>query len=312
LTCISRIRCGPARSLSPRVKTDAVDAKTLAHLLRTGTCPRRSSPRPSCAICAICASCCATARRRPGLRPSLKNRVHALLARHGIAVEHSDLFGKGGLEFLASLELADGPHRRLESVLALICDFDREITATTQEIDARAKADERVAVLGQIRGIGRYTTMLIIAEVGDVGRFPTARHLCAWAGLTPTVRSPEGKARPGAHLPPRLHRAALGADRGCAEAPHRRRPPTRPVRADRQTPRTQGRQSRDRPPDPHPLLLRAARRRDPLPPKPRPRNRQRRRPGARRMTTSSLTFRTFAPRRKMDARASSPFSLTSG
>ena len=39
--------------------------------------------------------------------------------------------------------------------------------------------------------------MLIIAEVGDIRRFPTARHLCAWAGLAPTVRSSDGKARLG-------------------------------------------------------------------------------------------------------------------
>ena len=81
--------------------------------------------------------------------------------------------------------------------MSLIGDFDREITATTREIDARAKADERVHVLCQIRGVGRYTAMLIIAEVGDVTRFPTARHLCAWAGLAPTVRSSDGKARLG-------------------------------------------------------------------------------------------------------------------
>ena len=52
-------------------------------------------------------------------------------------------------------------------------------------------------MLCQIRGVGRYTAMLIIAEVGDVARFPTARHLCAWAGLAPTVRSSDGKARLG-------------------------------------------------------------------------------------------------------------------
>ena len=39
--------------------------------------------------------------------------------------------------------------------------------------------------------------MLIIAEVGEISRFPDARHLCAWAGLTPTVRSSDGKARLG-------------------------------------------------------------------------------------------------------------------
>jgi transposase len=131
------------------------------------------------------------------LRTAVKNRVHALLARQGILPEHTDLFGRSGREFLADLELPEGSRRRLDSLMSLICDFDREITATTREIDARAKADERVPVLCQLPGVGRYTAMLIIAEVGDVTRFPTARHLCAGAGLAPTVRSSDGKARLG-------------------------------------------------------------------------------------------------------------------
>jgi transposase len=131
------------------------------------------------------------------MRSALKNRVHAMLAKHGITREHSDLFGKGGREFLTALELREAPRRRLDSLIALINDFDREITDTTREIEQRAQADDRVEVLTQIRGVGRYTAMLIIAEVGDVTRFPSARHLCSWAGLAPTVRSSDGKARIG-------------------------------------------------------------------------------------------------------------------
>jgi transposase len=82
-------------------------------------------------------------------------------------------------------------------LLSLIADFAREIDATSAEIDRRARQDPYVDVLCQIRGIGRYTALLVIAEVGDVTRFPDARHLCAWAGLTPTVRSSDGKARLG-------------------------------------------------------------------------------------------------------------------
>ncbi len=82
----------------------------------------------------------------------------------------------------------------MDSLLSLIDDLDRELTDTTKEIDRQAKADERVQLPCQIHGIGRYTAMLIIAEIGDVRRFPTARHLCAWAGLTPTVRSSDSKA----------------------------------------------------------------------------------------------------------------------
>jgi transposase len=40
--------------------------------------------------------------------------------------------------------------------------------------------------------------MTLVAEIGDIGRFPTARKLCAWAGLTPRVRNlrPQGPPRP--------------------------------------------------------------------------------------------------------------------
>ena len=46
-------------------------------------------------------------------------------------------------------------------------------------------------------GIGRLTAMTLVAEIGDVSRFPTARKLCAWAGLTPTVRNSHRTVRHG-------------------------------------------------------------------------------------------------------------------
>ena len=210
------------------------------------------------------------------MRSAVKNRVHAILAKHGIIHQHSDLFGKGGREFLAELELRDAPRRRLDSLIALICDFDREIADTTREIEQRAREDDRVDVLCQIRGVGRYTALLIIAEIGDVTRFPTARHLCSWAGLAPTVRSSDGKARLG-HISrqgsPALRWALVEAAQKITTGSG---PAARPVRADRQAPRPQDRQGRDRPPDPHPVLLRPTRRRDPLPGAPQqPRERER-------------------------------------
>ena len=177
------------------MKTDAIDAKTLAHLLRTGLLPEAYIAPPELRDLR---ELCATARCGRGCAPR-REPVHAA-GRQGILPEHTDLFRQAGCEFLASLELPEGSRRRLDSLMSLIGDFDREITATTREIDVRAKADERVKMLCQIRGIGRYTAMLIIAEVGDVsasrppgtcarGRgsrrpsaAPTARH--AW-GTSP-------------------------------------------------------------------------------------------------------------------------------
>ena len=176
------------------MKTDAIDARTLAQLLRGGLLPEAYvAPREIRDLRELLRHRATLTR----MRSAVKNRVHAILAKHGVAREHSDLFGKGGREFLAELELRAAPRRRLDSLIALIDDCDREINHTTSEIDERAKADDRVDVLTQIRGVGRYTAMLIIAEIADINRFPTARHLCSWAGLTPTVRSSDGKARLG-------------------------------------------------------------------------------------------------------------------
>ena len=46
-------------------------------------------------------------------------------------------------------------------------------------------------------GVGKLTAMTLLAEIGDIGRFPTARKLCAWAGLTPQVRNSDHKVRHG-------------------------------------------------------------------------------------------------------------------
>jgi transposase len=177
-----------------RVKTDAVDARTLAHLLRADLLPEAYvAPRELRDLRDLLRHRVALTR----MRSALKQRVGAILAKQGIARPYSNLFGPGGSRFLAELELREGPRRRLDSPLALVAAFDREIDATAKEIEQRASDDPYVDVLCQIRGVGRYIAMLVIAEVGDVSRFPSARHLCAWAGLTPTVRSSDGKARLG-------------------------------------------------------------------------------------------------------------------
>ena len=179
---------------SARVKTDAVDARTLAHLLRTDLLPEAYiAPRELRELRDLLRHRVALTR----MRSALKNRVAAILAKNGIQRAYGDLYGPAGTRFLTALELREGPRRRMDSLLSLIADFDREIAATTAEIDSRAKEDPYVDVLCQIRGVGRYIAMLVIAEIGDIGRFATARRLCSWAGLTPTVRSSDGKARLG-------------------------------------------------------------------------------------------------------------------
>jgi transposase len=179
---------------SARVKNDAVDARTLAHLLRTDLLPEAYiAPRELRDLRDLLRHRVALTR----MRSALKQRAGAILAEQGIQRPYSDMFGPSGLRFLDGLELRESPRRRLDSTLALIADFTREIDRTTGEIDARAKQDPYVEVLRQIRGVGRYIAMLVIAEVGDIGRFQSARRLCSWAGMTPTGHSSDQRTRLG-------------------------------------------------------------------------------------------------------------------
>jgi len=66
-----------------------------------------------------------------------------------------------------------------------------------REIRVRAKPDARVEALQHLPGIGLLTAMTLVAEIGDISRFPSARKLCAWAGLTPKVRNSDTTVRHG-------------------------------------------------------------------------------------------------------------------
>src|SRR5438034_1103792 len=90
-----------------------------------------------------------------------------------------------GWEWLADLLEAEGHELHLSHPLR------------TKAIAAARVKTDAVDARCQLRGVGPYTAMLVIAEVGEIERFRTARHLCAWAGLTPTIRSSDGKARLG-------------------------------------------------------------------------------------------------------------------
>ena len=65
------------------------------------------------------------------------------------------------------------------------------------ELHAHARADPRVTVLRTLPGVGEFTALVMLAEIGDITRFGSARKLASWAGLTPTVRGSDLKVRHG-------------------------------------------------------------------------------------------------------------------
>src|SRR5262249_56109880 len=88
-----------------RVKTDAVDARTLAHLLRADLLPEAYiAPRDLRDLRDLLRHRVALTR----MRSALKHRVAAILAKNGVQPGYSDLFGPGGRPLPPQPQL---PHR---------------------------------------------------------------------------------------------------------------------------------------------------------------------------------------------------------
>jgi transposase len=179
---------------SGRVKNDAVDARTLAHLLRTNLLPEAWIAPPEIR----------EARRLVRMRVSLvrirsrlKCQVHALCADAGVPVPVADLFGRRGREFLDELALRPISAGRPAAALRLIDDVGREVAEADRELVRQYRGDDRIRRLTPIPGIGFLTATTILAEVGDIGRFRTPEQLTSWAGLTPTERSSADHTRRG-------------------------------------------------------------------------------------------------------------------
>ena len=122
------------------------------------------------------------------LRTSCKAQVHAVLAKEGVAVPMSDLFGEAGQDLLNTCPLGDAYAVRVESLRDVIEVLDREIAMLQRRIDARLDDDPGYHALQDIPGVGPVLAAIFVAEVGDVSRFASANHLASWAGLTPTHR----------------------------------------------------------------------------------------------------------------------------
>ena len=138
------------------------------------------------------------------LRTLLRNRIHAVLADHGHD-RPAGCWSGPGRDWLAWLPLPAASREVVDDGLALIDAVEVRIDRLDWEVVQRARSGPRVKVLTQLPGVGPFTALVILAEIGDITRFGSARKLASWAGLTPTVRGSDRVAHYG-HIP----RAGLG------------------------------------------------------------------------------------------------------
>jgi transposase len=102
-----------------------------------------------------------------------------------------------GQRELEALPLAPGPQTIREQCFALLRILDQQIHSLDETLAGRWKDDPRVHRLTTIPGIGPFIAILLVLELGDIQRFPSAKHLASYIGLTPRVRASADHIRVG-------------------------------------------------------------------------------------------------------------------
>ena len=177
-----------------RVKNDERDAADLADLLRMGRLPEAwiapSRVRELRELTRY-------RRRLVGLRTSCKDQVHAVLAKLGVPVTCTDIFGVAGTAWLDQLGLPQPYAGKVTSLRQLTAELTAEISMLSEVTADLLRGDCGYQVIQQLPGIGPVLAAVITAEIGDVTRFKTAGQLCSWAGLTPRHRESDIKVARG-------------------------------------------------------------------------------------------------------------------
>ena len=169
---------------SARIKTDAIDAKVLANLLRTDLVAESYVPSKEVRELR------SLVRRRASLvrqRSHLKHQAHSILLKSGVSALMTDIFGKMGKLFLQQLELPYAERLALDNLLAIVESFDERINISDVAINGVVQATSSIKLLTTIPGVGNFSALLVYADVDDIRRFKTAKQLCGYAGLVPSV-----------------------------------------------------------------------------------------------------------------------------
>jgi len=174
---------------SAKLKNDKVDGRMLAQLLRTDLLPESYvPPREVRQWRELVRYRAALVRIQTGL----KNRIRALLAKRNLTLDSATLMSRAARSELAALSLPVLARQQVDQSLELLDHLASCVRELDREIRLRAGEQAEADLLRSVPGIGYYRALLILGEIGEIERFPSARKLASYAGLVPTTRSSGG------------------------------------------------------------------------------------------------------------------------
>lgn len=162
-------------------KTDKNDAHTLLELYRLGYLPRSyladAETRQKRNLC----------RNRDFFvrqRTAVKSRIKDQAYRKGVDVKR---YSQVWMEVLRSLH-----DPVIDMLVGQLADFNRLIKEADRQIEEAYKTDKYAQLIDTIPGFGKYASLAVSAQIGDVSRFKDEDKLCAYAGLVPITRQSGG------------------------------------------------------------------------------------------------------------------------
>src|SRR6266540_3355794 len=191
--------CSPTRRRS-RGSPVRVRRRTRSTRARSRSCSPAASCRRSGCRMSRRGSCAAGSRRGRSWSGSMraKNQVHATLIRSLKGKPPvSDLFGVRGRRWLAAQDLPADEQETIAACLRQIEFLDGEVELVERALAEQVLASAQMRRLLTLPGVNFVTAAALLAAVGDIRRFPTARQLVSYLGLDPRVT--QSGAEPARH-----------------------------------------------------------------------------------------------------------------
>lgn len=139
-------------------------------------------------------------RLRLGRRQTrVKNEIHRIILRHNLAQEcpTKGLFTLRALTWLERLALPELDRFELDGLLQHLRLYRGQIAAVDKRIRQTADQNAAIPLIRTLPKLGRYTALTLWAHIGPIARFPTARSLAHYFGITPGCRNSGQTDRPG-------------------------------------------------------------------------------------------------------------------
>jgi transposase len=182
-----------------RVKTDSRDTIKLASLLAANLIPAVwVPPQEVRELRALVAH----RKRLVQQRTQAGNRLHGVLHRHNLAPPPGKPFAAHQREWWLTLDLSPSERLRVQQDVSLHQSLDELVEEVEAELGRLSTSDpwvKQVPFLVQLPGLGVLSAMRVLAAIGQITRFPSAKHLVGYAGLGASVHD-SGETHRGGHI----------------------------------------------------------------------------------------------------------------